>query len=46
MTEYIGRPKQTEEFFDGEGFGLTPDLVKYDEDGKIYHICRLNDAMQ
>jgi len=46
MEGYLGRPEKSQEFFDKDGFAKMPDLVRYDESGKIIYSCRLNDAFK
>jgi len=46
MTGYLGRDKETHEFFDTEQFAKLSDLVFYDKDGNIFHQGRTNDAIK
>jgi len=46
MLGYLGNPKKTKEFFDEEGFAKMPDLVEFGQNGKIFHSCRLSDAIK
>jgi 4-coumarate--CoA ligase len=46
MLRYLKRPKQTEEYFDPDGFSHTGDLGYYDENGEIYFFDRMKELIK
>jgi len=44
MSGYLGKEKETKDFFDKDGFGKMSDLALYDKNGYIYHQCRISEA--
>lgn len=46
MQRYLKRPKETEEYFDFEGFGHTGDLGYYDKDGFIVYVDRIKELIK
>ena len=45
FREYLGMPEKTREVFDDEGFFVSSDLVRRDEDGFVYFIGRYDDMI-
>jgi fatty-acyl-CoA synthase len=45
FREYLGMPEKTEEVFDDEGYFVSSDLVRRDEDGFIYFVDRYDDMI-
>lgn len=46
MKGYLNRPKETEEYFDEEGFGHTGDLGFYDDDGLMHYVDRMKELIK
>lgn len=46
MLNYLKRPKETEEYFDFEGFGHSGDLGFYDKDGNIVYVDRIKELIK
>ena len=46
MLRYLKRPKETEDYFDFEGFGHTGDLGFYDDTGDIFFVDRLKELIK
>ena len=46
MLRYLKRPKETEEFFDFEGFGHSGDLGYYTEEGDIKFVDRFKEIIK
>ena len=46
MLCYLNREKETEEYFDFEGFGHTGDIGYYTEEGDIYYTDRLKELIK
>ena len=45
FKEYLGMPEKTEEVFDDEGYFVSSDLVRRDEDGYLYFVGRYDDMI-
>lgn len=45
MLGYLKMDKESEEYFDEEGFARTGDLATYDKDGKVTIVGRLKDQI-
>ena len=45
FREYLGMPGKTEEVFDEDGFFVSGDLVRRDEDGFVYFVGRADDMI-
>ncbi|MFH5801425.1 acyl-CoA synthetase [Haladaptatus sp. CMAA 1911] len=45
FLEYLNRPEETAEKFDGFGWFLTGDLARMDEDGRLWHAGRADDLI-
>ena len=45
FREYLGMPEKTEEVFDDEGYFVSSDLVRRDEDGFVYFVDRYDDMI-
>ena len=45
MLGYLNMEKETQEYFDDDGFARTGDLAKYDEEGNIVICGRLKDQI-
>ena len=46
MQRYLKRPKETEEFFDFEGFGHTGDIGYYDTEGNLIYVDRMKELIK
>ena len=46
MQRYLKRPKETEEFFDFEGFGHTGDIGYYDAEGNLIYVDRMKELIK
>lgn len=46
MRGYYKRPKETAEFFDEEGWGMSGDAGYYDEDGRIHFVQRFKEMLK
>ena len=46
MKGYLNRDDETKKFFDSEGFAHLGDVIKYDNDGKIYYIERFKEMIK
>lgn len=46
MQKYLQRPRETEEYFDFEGFGHTGDLGYYDNEGNIFFVDRIKELIK
>ncbi len=46
MLKYLKRPKETDEYFDFEGFGHTGDMGYYNEDNDIIYVDRLKELIK
>ncbi|WP_254538253.1 class I adenylate-forming enzyme family protein [Halomarina litorea] len=45
FREYLGMPEKTEEVFDDEGYFVSSDLVRRDEEGFVYFVGRYDDMI-
>jgi ABC-type branched-subunit amino acid transport system ATPase component len=45
FREYLGMPEKTDEVFDDEGYFVSSDLVRRDEDGFLYFVGRYDDMI-
>lgn len=45
FREYLGMPEKTEAVFDDEGYFVSSDLVRRDEDGFVYFVDRYDDMI-
>lgn len=45
FREYLGMPEKTEDVFDDEGFFVSGDLIRRDEDGFVYFVGRADDMI-
>ena len=45
FRKYLGMPEKTEEVFDDEGYFVSSDLVRRDEDGLLYFVGRHDDMI-
>ncbi|WP_226482675.1 class I adenylate-forming enzyme family protein [Natrinema amylolyticum] len=45
FKKYLGMPEKTEEVFDDEGYFVSSDLVRRDEDGFLYFVGRHDDMI-
>ncbi len=45
FREYLGMPERTEEAFDDEGYFVSSDLVRRDDDGFVYFVDRYDDMI-
>jgi acyl-CoA synthetase (AMP-forming)/AMP-acid ligase II len=45
FREYLGMPEKTDEVFDDEGYFVSGDLVRRDEDGYVYFVGRHDDMI-
>ena len=46
MKGYLNREDETSKYFDSDGFAHIGDVVKYDEEGRIYYIERLKEMIK
>ena len=46
MMRYLNREKETNEFFDSDGFGFTGDIGYYDNFGKIFFSYRMREVLK
>ena len=45
FREYLGMPERTEQVFDEEGYFVSSDLVRRDEEGFVYFVGRYDDMI-
>ncbi|UHQ95189.1 class I adenylate-forming enzyme family protein [Haloterrigena alkaliphila] len=45
FEKYLGMPEKTEEVFDDDGYFVSSDLVRRDEDGFLYFVGRYDDMI-
>ena len=45
FREYLGMPEKTEQVFDDEGYFVSGDLVRRDEEGFVYFVGRYDDMI-
>ena len=45
FREYLGMPEKTREVFDDEGYFVSSDLVRRDDDGYVYFVDRYDDMI-
>lgn len=45
FREYLGMPEKTEEVFDDEGYFVSGDLVRRDQEGFVYFVGRYDDMI-
>jgi long-subunit acyl-CoA synthetase (AMP-forming) len=46
MKGYLNREDETRKFFDSDGFAHVGDIVKFDQEGKIYYIERFKEMIK
>ena len=46
MQKYLKRPKETDEYFDFEGFGHSGDLGYYDEEANLFYLDRIKELIK
>ena len=46
MMEYLERSKETDQYFDSDGFCHTGDLVTYNEKGHLMNVDRTKDMIK
>lgn len=46
MLKYLKRPKETDEYFDFEGFGHSGDLGYYDKEGNLIYVDRIKELIK
>ena len=46
MSTYLKREKETDEYFDFEGFGHTGDIGYYTEEGDIFYTDRMKELIK
>jgi len=46
MLRYLNKPKETQEYFDKDGFGHTGDLGFYNDEGFVVYVDRMKDLIK